>query len=163
MLPDQTRIERTSAIDMTVYSGNLLFRQRDARHYWALTVIISHLFELVGEGESGADRFVDRYVKITGHRHDLEVALGWHAGCIARSIRNLVGHGMEASRTQMKNYETRERVQVRGLSFYQATTVDGGIVVYNVNRIDIGIYSLSFAPSMFWRYVQKWYGYRSSA
>ena len=42
--------DRDTAIDMAVYTGNWLYTQRDDRHFWAMTLIISNLFELVGEG-----------------------------------------------------------------------------------------------------------------
>ena len=50
-------INRDTAIDMALHSGNLLYVLRDDRHFWAMTLIISSLFELVGEGDETLERF----------------------------------------------------------------------------------------------------------
>ena len=62
------QIDRDAAIDMAVYSGNLLYEQSDDGHFWALTLIISNLFELIGEGENGSDRFVNGFIKVVNFR-----------------------------------------------------------------------------------------------
>ena len=61
---DGTQISRDSAIAMAVYTGNQLYAQGDQRHYWALTLIVSNLFELVGQGETSVNRFVDGFERI---------------------------------------------------------------------------------------------------
>ena len=61
MQPNLREIDRNMAIDMAVHTGNQLYNEGDARHFWALTLIISNLFELVGEGNTSVDRFVDGF------------------------------------------------------------------------------------------------------
>ena len=135
MLPNRTQIDRDTAIAMAVYTGNLLHRQRDDMHLWAITLIISNLFELLGEGQSSEDRFVNGYATIVGRGHDEKVVLGWHAGCIARAIRNLVVHGLALDRSQLKNYDSRERVTVESVGFIPASATETDNVLFDVDRV----------------------------
>ncbi len=142
---------------MAVFSGNILHRQRDDRHLWALKLIVSNLFELLGDGTTGEDRFVNGYTRIIGRGHDEEVILGWHAGCIARAIRNLVVHGLALDRSQLKNYDSRERVIVESVGFIPLFSTETDRVLFDVDRVQIGRYRLRFSPMTFWTYVQEWY------
>lgn len=146
---------------MAVYSGNLLYRDNDEAHAWALTLIISNLFELVGEGDSGSDRFVNGFIKIVGFGHDRETVHGWHAGCIARAIRNLIVHGMEADIRQRKNYYSEETVEVVSLGVVAHIDKDDSIV-YDVDRIADTRYRLRFSPHVFWSFVEEWYRNRTA-
>ncbi|MCY4020342.1 MAG: hypothetical protein OXG39_13120 [Chloroflexi bacterium] len=58
------QFDREIAIAMAVYSGNLLYRAADDAHAFALTLIVSNLFEMIGEGETSADRFADGFAKV---------------------------------------------------------------------------------------------------
>lgn len=102
VLGDLMRTDRAAAIDMAVYSGNMLYTLRDDRHFWAMTLIISNLFELVGEGNEALERFDNGFSKIIRFRAARSVALGWDIGCLARAVRNIVVHGMTLERTQRK-------------------------------------------------------------
>lgn len=162
MHADDTQIDRDTAIDMAMFSGNLLYSQRDERHFWALTLIISNLFELVGEGEKGSDRFVDGFIKVVNFGHDRETVHGWHAGCIARAIRNLIVHGMEAKIWQRKNYYSDETVEVVSLGVIASVDKDDNIL-YSVDQISDTRYRLRFSPHVFWAYVKEWYKNRTES
>ncbi len=88
---------------MAVYSGNLLWKSGDDGYFWTLALIVSNLFELIGEGEKATDRFLDGYSKIMGPQEKL--VYGWQATCVARSIRNLLVHELVSDRKQWKNDE----------------------------------------------------------
>lgn len=45
MQPNRSQIDRDTAIAMAVFSGNLLYREADDAHAWALTLIVSNLKE----------------------------------------------------------------------------------------------------------------------
>ena len=153
-------IDRDAAIDMAVYSGNLLYKQSDDGHFWALTLIISNLFELIGEGDNGSDRFVNGFIEVVNFGHDTETVHGWHAGCIARAIRNLIVHGMEADIEQKKNYNSNETVKVVSLGVIASIDKNDSIV-YDVDRITDTRYRLRFSPHVFWSYVEEWYRNRT--
>jgi len=154
------RIDRDAAIDMAVFSGNLLYTLRDDRHFWAMTLIISSLFELVGEGDETLERFDNGFSRITRQRPDRPVALGWDIGCIARTVRNIIVHGMSLNRTQRKNYNSQDRVRVVSIGFISASIHNNSDYVYNVMLVGEGQYIIHLSPSAFWPYVQEWYNGR---
>ena len=150
-------IDRDEAIGMAVFSGNLLHTLRDDRHFWAMTLIISNLFELVGEGSETLERFDNGFSKIIGQRTDRSVALGWDIGCIARAVRNMIVHGMSLERTQRKNFNSRDRVEVVSIGFISASMDQDNDNVYDVTLIGGEQYIIHFSPSAFWPYVQEWH------
>ena len=152
-------IDRDEAIGMAVYSGNLLHTLRDDRHFWAMTLIISNLFELVGDGSESQERFDNGFSKIIGQRADRSVALGWDIGCIARAVRNIIVHGMSLERSQRKNFNSQDRVEVVSIGFISASIDQDSDNdnVYDVTLIGDGQYIIHFSPSAFWPYVQEWY------
>lgn len=149
--------DRDAAIDMAVYSGNLLYTLRDDRHFWAMTLIISNLFELVGEGGGTLERFDNGFSEIIRHRADQPVAHGWDIGCIARAVRNIVVHGMALDRTQRKNFNSRDRVTVVSIGYISASINHNSEYVYDVTLVGNEQYIIHFSPSAFWPYVQEWY------
>ena len=149
--------DRDAAIDMAVYSDNLLYTLRDDRHFWAMTLIISNLFELVGEGSETLERFDNGFSKIIRHRADQPVALGWDIGCIARAVRNIIVHGMTLDRTQRKNFNSRDRVTVVSIGYISASNDHSSEYVYDVTLVGYEQYIIHFSPSAFWPYVQEWY------
>jgi len=151
------RIDRDTAIDMAVFSGNLLYTLRDDRHFWAMTLIISNLFEMVGEGSETLERFDNGFSKIIRHRADQSVALGWDIGCIARAVRNIIVHGMALDRTQRKNFNSRDRATVVSIGYISASIDQGSGYVYDVTLVGNEQYIIHFSPSAFWPYVQEWY------
>ena len=151
------RIDRDTAIAMAVHTGNYLYALRDDQHFWALTLIISNLFELVGEGGGTLERFDDGLRKIVRQRTDREVALGWDIGCLARAIRNIIVHGMSLERTQRKNFNSMERVTVVSIGFISASIDQVKDYVYDVTLVGDRQYIIHFSPSVFWTYVQEWY------
>ena len=156
--PDASmRIDRDAAIDMAVYSGNLLYSLRDDRHFLAMTLIISNLFELVGEGSKTLERFDNGFTEILGQRTDRAIAFGWDIGCVARAVRNIIVHGMSLERTQRKNLNSAERASVVSIGFISASIEQESEYVYDVTLIGEEQYSIHFSPSAFWPYVQHWY------
>lgn len=93
MQPNLRHIDRDTAIAMAVYTGNQLYEEVDDRYYWALTLIVSNLFELVGNGETSVDRFVDGFQRIAPQLAINETVHGWQFDCLARAIRNWIDHG----------------------------------------------------------------------
>ncbi len=150
-------IDRDEAIRMAVFSGNLLYSLRDDRHFWAMTLIISNLFELVGKGSETLERFDNGFSEIIGRRTDQAVAFGWDIGCIARAVRNIIVHGMSLDRTQKKNFNSRDRAAVVSIGFISASMEQDNEYVYDVTLIGERQYIIHFSPSAFWPYVQQWY------
>ena len=157
LLPGEIRINRSAAISMAIHSGNRLHSDGDERHFWALALITFNLFELVGQGESGVDRFVEGYTRITRRQHDEELVLGWHEGCIARALRNLTAHGLSLERTQLKNYDRRERAAVESIGFIPSSQAFDDRALFDVDRIATARYRLRYSPSVCWSFVQEWY------
>ena len=149
--------DRDTAIDMAVYTGNWLYTQRDVRHFWAMTLIISNLFELVGEGSETLERFDNGFSAISRQRRDQSVAFGWDIGCIARAARNIIVHGMSLDRTQRKNFGTQDRVAVVSIGFVSASLDQDSNSIYDVTLVADGQYVIHFSPAAFWPYVQEWY------
>ena len=67
-----------AAIEMAIHSGDLLYRQNDEIHDWALTLIISNLFELVAEVEEPRARFAHGFNTIVGEGFERALPFGWH-------------------------------------------------------------------------------------
>lgn len=154
---DLTQIDRNIAIDMAVHTGNQLYGEDDARHFWAITLIISNLFELVGEGQTSADRFVDGFEQIAPQLSVDETVHGWQFECLARAIRNWIDHGLELDRPQLINRNTRRTVRIVRVGFV-TTAIDHGIgFLYDVDRITDEEHALLFSPAVFWSLVVRWY------
>lgn len=151
------RTDKDAAIDMAVNTGNILHALRDDRHFWAMTLIISNLFELVGEGNETLERFDNGFSKIIRYRADQSVAFGWDIGCIARAVRNIIVHGMSLERTQRKNFNSRDRVTVVSIGYISASIDQDREYVYDVTLVGNEQYIIHFSPSAFWPYVQEWY------
>lgn len=154
-------IDRAAAIDMAVHSGNLLYSDIDEAHAWALTLIISNLFELVGQGNRPIERFDNGFSAIMGQRTGRAVAFGWDSGCIARAVRNIIVHGMSLDRTQRKNFKSADRATVVSIGFISASIEKGRESVYDVTLVGEGRYIMHFSPTAFWPYVQRWYESRN--
>ncbi len=155
------QIDRDAAIDMAVFSGNLLYKQRDDGHFWALTLIISNLFELVGQGNKPIERFDNGFSAIMGQRTGRAFAFGWDSGCIARAVRNIIVHGMSLNRTQRKNFKSPDRATIVSIGFVSASIEKGRESVYDVTLVGEGRYIIHFSPTAFWPYVQHWYESRN--
>lgn len=158
---DSMRIDRDAAIDMAMYAGNLLPSLRDDRHFWAPTLIISSLFELVGNGDDTSERFDNGFSAIMGPRAGRAVAFGWDNGCIARAIRNIIVHGMSLERMQRMNFNSRDRASIVSLGFIPASIGKGRESVYDVTLVGEGQYVIHFSPTVFWPNVQRWYESRN--
>lgn len=155
------RIDRDAAIDMAVYSGNLLYKQSDDGHFWALTLIISNLFELAGAGNDSFERFDNGFYAIMGPRTGRTVAFDWDIGCIARAVRNIMVHGMSLNRTQRKNFKSPARARIVSIGFISASIGKGRESVYDVTLIGEEQYTIHFSPTAFCPYVQQWYESRN--
>ena len=142
---------------MAVYSGNLLYRDNDEAHAWALTVITSNLFELIGEGDTSADRFADGFAQVS-RLIDLDANdLGWDTVSVARAIRNWIDHGFRLDRPQEMNMATRARANVSRVAFIRIADERASDDVYRVYFAKEGSYELQFSPTNFWSYVMRWY------
>lgn len=156
------RIDRDTAIAMAVYSGNLLNRDSDEAHAWALTLIVSNLFELIGEGETSADCFADGFIKVA-RLADLDATvMGWDLICIAKAIRNWIDHGLKLDRPQEMNSTSKARAQVETIGFIPVQEDSVNDEIYRVYCIDEDRYELFFSPTKFWSYVQDWFEGRKS-
>lgn len=152
-----THIDRNTAIDMAIHTGNGLYREGDVRHFWALTLVISNLFELVGEGQTSVDRFVDGFKRIAPQLSVDETVHGWQFECLARAIRNWIDHGLKLDRPQLINRNTRKTVKIVRVGFV-TTPIDQGIgFLYDVDRITDDNHALLFSPVVFWSLVIRWY------
>ena len=151
------RIDRDAAIDMAVYSGNLLYNDNDEAHAWALTVIASNLFELIGEGETSADRFADGFAQVSRLEDIDSNDLGWDTVSVARAIRNWIDHGFRLDRPQEMNVATRDRASVNRVAFIRSADEGASDDIYRVYFVEEGSYDLLFSPTNFWSYVTRWY------
>ncbi len=147
---------KNDAIDMAVYSGNLLVRDGDNAHAWVLTLIISNLFEMVGEGESAAERFADGFNKIAGFSDLHLTVLGWDRQCIAKAIRNWIDHGLQLDRLQEMNSSSKTRARVVKIGILSASEASDSDDAYRVYSDQVGDFELYFSPFIFWEYVQDW-------
>lgn len=154
-------VDRDAAIDMAVHTGNWLFTHRDDRHFWAMTLIISNLFELAGDSSETQDSFDKEFYEIVQIAPDRSVALGWDIGCIARAVRNIIAHGMSLDRTQRKSFKSRDRVEVVSIGYLSESIDQEGDFIYDVTLIGEGQYIIHFSPDVFWPYVQEWYKTRN--
>ena len=142
---------------MAVYTGNQLYDEGDEMHYWALTLIVSNLFELVGEGETSVDRFVDGFGRIAPQLSVDETVHGWQFECIARAIRNWIDHGLELDRLQLINRKSRKTVKIARVGFV-TTAIDQEVgFLYDVDKITDTEHGLLFSPAVFWSLVIQWY------
>ena len=150
------QIDRETAIDMAVYSGNLLYSDNDEAHAWALTVIASNLFELIGEGDTSADRFADGFSKVSLVANLDASDLGWDYVSVARAIRNWIDHGLRLDRPQEMNSRTGAKAIVRRIGFVPISEDDDKGDTYRVYSVAEGSYELFFSPARLWASIQRW-------
>jgi len=151
------QIDQDAAIDMAVYTGNRLYVEGDERHYWALTLIVSNLFELVGEGVTSVERFVDGFQRIAPQLAVNETVHGWQFDCLARAIRNWIDHGLELDRPQLINWKSRKAVRIVRVGFISAEIDHEVGFLYDVDKINDHEHALLFSPAVFWSLVNRWY------
>ncbi len=154
---DRMHISRDAAISMAVYTGNQLYRADDERHAWVLTLIVSNLFELVGEGDTSVDRFVDGFHRIAPQLAADDTVHGWQFDCIARAIRNWIDHGLELERPQLINRRSRRSVKVVRVGFVTTEIDQEGGFLYDVDKLTDEEHALLFSPSVFWSLVIRWF------
>ncbi|MDE2776010.1 MAG: hypothetical protein OXI77_08735 [Chloroflexota bacterium] len=150
------QIDRDAAIDMAVYSGNLLYSDNDEAHAWALTVIVSNLFELIGEGDTSADRFADGFGKVSLVANLDASDLGWDYVSVAKAIRNWIDHGLHLDRPQEMNSRTRAKAIVNRIGFIPISEDDDKGDTYRVYSLAEGSYELFFSPARLWASIQRW-------
>ena len=155
--------DNADAVAMAVRSGDLLYQQNDDIHDWALTLIISNLFELVSQADEPRDRFEDGFKMIMGDAFERELPFGWHPRFVAEAIRNMMDHGMELSRKQTKSYHDMEKVEVASMAF--VPKLEGRQqeqALFDIHREGEERYLLLVSPTVYWNYVQEWYaGWKS--
>ncbi len=157
MHSDSMQIDRDVAIEMAVFSGNLLYKEADDAHDWALTLIVSNLFELIGEGETSADRFADGFAQVSRLENIDSNDLGWDTVSVARAIRNWIDHGFRIDRPQEMNVATRARVKVNRVAFILSGAEGASDDIYRVYFLEECSYDLLFSPTNFWYYVMRWH------
>ena len=150
-------LSRDTAIDMAVFSGDLLYAAQDEAHGWALTLIVSNLFELVGDGDTSADRFSDGFAKIARLVSTETAVLGWDAIHIARAIRNWVDHGLQLDRPQEMNSRSKDRATVESVGMIPLLDDRQSQDIYRVYLNEQDRFEILFSPTKFWTYVQEWY------
>ena len=122
-----------------------------------MTLIVSNLFELVGEGETSVDRFVDGFERIAPQLSVDETVHGWQFECIARAIRNWIDHGLELDRPQLINRKSRKTVRIVRVGFV-TTAIDQEVgFLYDVDKISDEEHALMFSPAVFWSLVVHWH------
>ena len=162
MQVDALQFDRDTAIDMAVFSGKLLYRTGDDAHAYTLTLIISNLFEMIGEGETSADRFADGFTKIARLANLDATVLGWDSICIAKAIRNWIDHGLKLDRPQKMNGRTNDSATVERVGFIPAIEESVSDDIYRVYWNGDDRFDLFFSPTKFWSSVQVWYEGRNS-
>lgn len=150
------RIDRDAAIDMAVYSGNALYDEADEAHDWALTVIASNLFEMIGQGDTSADRFADGFAQVARVANLGATDMGWDYLGVARAIRNWVDHGLRLDRPQEMNSTTRTRATVRRIDFIPLSEQVDSDDTYRVYSVGEGSYELFFSPTKVWASIRLW-------
>ena len=151
------QIRSEDAIAMAVESGELLFRQRNDIHDWALTLIISHLFELAGQDTVPDARFERGFKRIMGDACDRELPFGWHPRFVAEAIRNLFDHGMSLNRKQTRNYHDTEKVEVMRMGFLPAPTASApDLAVFEIEELGVNQFGLMVSPVIYRSYFQDW-------
>ena len=161
MPDDAASLQLDAAIDMAVYSGNVLYEANDEAHAWALTLIASNLFELAGDGQSSADRFADGFSKIAMKGTTDPIILGWDSVSIARAIRNWINHGAQLDRPQEMNRDTRIRAKAVSVGFIPLAAEGDSDDFYRVYFDEEEGFLLLFSPNRFWIYVKRWYESRT--
>lgn len=162
MPADAMQLDRETAIDMAVYSGNLLYQAADEAHAYTLTLIVSNLFEMIGEGETSADRFADGFSKISRLANMNTTVLGWDSICIAKAIRNWIDHGLRLDRPQEMNGKTKARATIKRIDFIHVIEESVSDDIYRVYCNEEDNFELFFSPTRFWSQVQDWYEGRNS-
>lgn len=152
------QIDRDAAIEMAVPSGDLLYQQNDDIHDWALTLIISNLFELVADVELPRARFERGFKMIMGESLDHQLPFGWHPRRVAEAIRIMLDHGLDLDRKQSKNDQATEKAEVESMGFIphdEATKQRQ--VLFDIHEVGEEKYVILVSPVLYWRYVQEWY------
>ncbi len=147
---------------MAMRSGDLLYLQQDAMHDWALTLIISNLFELAAFTKAPRERFDRGFKMIMGDVAEIELPFGWRARFVAEAIRNMFDHGMTLDRKQTRSFSKNDKVEVIGLGFIQHVA-DGEFsqAVFDIEELGVDQYGLMVSPMLYWQYVQEWNNSRS--
>lgn len=162
MQTNAIQFDRETAIDMAVYSGDLLYQAADEAHSFALTLIVSNLFEIIGEGETSADRFADGFAKVARLADMDATVLGWDSICIAKAIRNWIDHGLRLDRPQEMNGRTKARATIERIGFIPVIEESVSDDIYRVYCNEDDSFELFFSPTRFWSYVLDWYEGRNS-
>ena len=156
------RLQSDDAIEMAIRSGDLLYQQKDDIHDWALTLIVSNLFELVADVEEPRARFEHGFKKIMGETLEQELPFGWQPRWVAEAIRNMLDHGLELDRKQTKNDKDDDKVEIESMGFipHDAATSQRQ-VLFDINQVGVRKYILLVSPMIYWKYVQEWYELRT--
>lgn len=157
------RLDRETAIDSALSAGNFIYNSGDEGFFWALTLIAFNLFELVGKGDSARDRFLAGYEEILNHKRDRELTHEWHEGCVARAIRNLFAHGLQADRKQPKKFYSDDIASLASVAFISKSQRQDPPDLYHIELVDGECYEIRFSPPEIWYYVQQWQAHRRTA
>ena len=156
-------VSSEDAIEMAIQSGELLYRQDNQDHDWALTLIISNMFELAAGFAEPQARFEQGFKMIMGNAHDAPLPFSWHPRFVAEAIRNLFDHGMSLDRKQTRNYGDKTKVEVLRLGFIPrspASVID--MTVFEIEELGDNQFGLMVSPVLYWSYVQEWSKRRTS-
>ncbi len=155
-------LETETAIDMAFASGELLFQQDHEIHDWALTLIISNLFELAAHVEEPRARFEQGFDEIVGENIERELPFGWQPRYVAEAIRNMLDHGLDLDRKQTKNDRGDEKAGVESMGFipHKSDTTQRP-VVFDIYQVGEQKFVLLVSPMLYWSYVQEWYRRRT--
>lgn len=156
------RLQRDDAIEMAIRSGNLLYQQDDDKHDWALTLIISNLFELVADVDDPRARFEHGFRMIMGEMLEQELPFGWHPRWVAEAIRNMLDHGLDLDRRQTKNDRADDKANVESMGFIPHDAVTSQRqVLFDIHEVGEAKYILLVSPMLYWSYVLEWYERRT--
>ena len=154
-------IGNDDAIEMAILSGDLLYQQKDAMHDWALTLIISNLFELVAEVDKPKARFEYGFRMIMRDVFERELPFGWHPRWVAEAIRNMLDHGMDLHRKQTKNYRNEDKAEVESMGFIPSDeAAHHRQILFDIYEVGENKYILLVSPMLYWEYVQEWHMHR---
>lgn len=145
------------ATDMAFRSGELLYEQNDGSHDWALTLIISNLFELVASNEDPKSRFESGFNLIMGDAYISELPFGWHPRWVAEAIRNMLDHGLDLTRKQPKNYDGGQRVHVVKIAFIPIEEAQLDNILFGIDHLGGDEFVLMVSPMLYWESVQSWH------
>ena len=150
-------IGNEDAIEMAIHSGELLYQQKDVIHDWALTLIISNLFELVAQEAEPGERFERGFRMVMGNASERELPFGWQARYVAEAIRNMFDHGMTLDRKQTRSYQNNDKVEVISLGFIpRPKDNEDDLSVFDIEELGVNQFGLMVSPVLYWKYVQEW-------